>query len=619
MVRLDVSRAWVCLAMVATMTCATHAQYTHAWTQFLNGPTANSAEGSARTVVDPEGNIYHLGTVGMQQGGISADFSLTKYSKFGSVVWSISFNADGNSQDIAEDLVVKDGYVYVAGRVSRPTNWYSDSDLQTLKFDADNGQLMWQRTFSGDFVSGLESSVDGARALTVGPNGEVYVTGFTWEWSYTFSNADFCTVKYDTNGAQQWVKKYHGGATYIAISDQAYLDAVDSEGNLIISGDSPGPNNSSEIATIKYRASDGEVMWAHRSGSLDTNMRGVPYSLLVASNDDVYTVGMVFNNRLGLIRHAKDTGQARWFHYSFVGHLANRASADLAAEDDVVVGVTYDPDVDDSNLNNNSRVIRFNGDTGAKEWTRDYGTSVFGDYQAVRAIEVLPNDTILMAGLGVNTPYNNRMMFLQYSPTGTLEWSYIHEANPIVVQIKDAIVDALGGVIIGGHANGPSATTDLITLKFAPQLESVAPDVAIADEGDWFYGRPADASQSDDVRIGYLPSVDAVTKVRFIGKALVTGVSSISFELEASASRTDLVAIVRAKNYQTHSWETLGVAGVTQPDSTFTRSVNANPSRFVNPGSLELELQVEWVPLQDVMSEDGWLMSIDCVRWNIHH
>ena len=335
----------------------------------------------------------------------------------------------------------------------RPTNWYSDSDFLTAKMSASTGATLWSRYYSGNFISGTESSVDGGRALAVDDEGNVFVTGFTWEWDYYFSNADYRTLKYSPNGNLLWSKRYHGGATYIAISDQAYLIEVAPDGNVLVSGDSPAPNNASEWATIKYDAATGNQIWVQRSSQANINIRScTPRTIKIALNGDVFVAGTAFNDATAIIRYDGQTGAPIWTWSERIGHMGLEGAFTLASNGDAVVGVTYDPDFDDSNLNNNTRLVRFRGSDGFKLWTRDFGNAVFGNFEGVKAITALPNDRIVLAGVGPETPYNTRLLLLQYSFDGTLQWQYTHTAEKKVFESRQVTTDRFGGLIVSGQA-----------------------------------------------------------------------------------------------------------------------------------------------------------------------
>ncbi|MGH2574647.1 MAG: SBBP repeat-containing protein, partial [Ignavibacteria bacterium] len=73
---------------------------------------------------------------------------------------------------------------------------------------------------------------------------------------------DYCTIKYNSNGVQQWVQYYDGPGHGI---DQAEEIAVDKVGNIYVTGFSSQVGNNFDYATIKY-SPDGRELWVRRYG-----------------------------------------------------------------------------------------------------------------------------------------------------------------------------------------------------------------------------------------------------------------------------------------------------------------------------------------------------------------
>jgi len=94
---------------------------------------------------------------------------------------------------------------------------------------------------------GPGNTTDVANALVLDGAGNVYVTGGS-EGSGT--QDDYATVKYDSNGNQQWAARYNGPPGNA--NDGANALAVDGSGNVYVTGYSYGSGTGYDYATIKY-------------------------------------------------------------------------------------------------------------------------------------------------------------------------------------------------------------------------------------------------------------------------------------------------------------------------------------------------------------------------------
>ncbi len=93
---------------------------------------------------------------------------------------------------------------------------------------------------------GPANDSDSALALAVDSAGNVYVTGGS---DGDGTGSDYTTVKYDTDGNELWVTRYNGPVNHI---DWAWALAVDSAGNFYVTGESQGDGTGYDYATIKY-------------------------------------------------------------------------------------------------------------------------------------------------------------------------------------------------------------------------------------------------------------------------------------------------------------------------------------------------------------------------------
>ena len=189
--------------------------------------------------------------------------------------WVARYNGPGNGSDYASALAVDaDGNVYVTGG-SYGTGTYGD--YATIKYNS-SGQEQWVVRYDGP-VNGW----DNASSLAVDADGNVYVT----EGSYGIgTTADYATIKYNSSGQEQWVARYNGpGNEY----DFAYSLAVDTDGNVYVTGKSNGIGTSADYATIKYNSS-GQEQWVARYNG-PGNGSDYAYSLAVDADGSIYVTG----------------------------------------------------------------------------------------------------------------------------------------------------------------------------------------------------------------------------------------------------------------------------------------------------------------------------------------
>lgn len=607
------SRRLVPIVAFALLAGFSHAQWNHAWSRFVDGPTHQS-EGSAKTVVDASGAIYSLGSTALDGNTTGADFLIVKFSPTGDRLWTKTFDGPGHSQDIAADMIEKDGWLYICGRVSQPTNWYGDSDFCTIKMRASDGEIVWTRYHSGEFTPGIESSVDGASAIAVDHLGNVFVSGSTWEWGYYFPNADFCTVKYDSNGNQLWTRKYHGGANYVAISDAVFAIEVDPAGDLIVTGDSPGPNNASDVATIKYRGSDGAQLWVRRAGETEHALMGVPASLRIGADGDAYVLIKSFNDGTAVIRYANDDGSVQWWWNAFPGHFGLKGAFQLASNGDPVLALIYDPDSDDSNLNNNLRVVRLAKDTGTVVFNSTNGNAVHGDYQAPRAMAALPDGSVLVVGHGSPVPWARAPQLWQFDATGQLDWTALHTSETINLETRQVVLDPFGAIVVGGQADLATPTRDLAILKFTPP-EEFAPPVQMSPlSGFVLGGSLSDVYFSDDLRASLMASDDNELAFVFVSQSQFGSATSVRLKLESRATRPDLVLIAKAKVASTGQWETLTSRIAPMAESLWEIAVPGSPNRVIDPATHQISTRFDWVPGAELDAADGWGAAVDQIE-----
>jgi len=210
------------------------------WAVRYNG-TGNYTDYANSIAVDGTGNVYITGESSASGLG-SADYTTIKYNSSGIQQW-ISRLSEGSGQSIA---VNDSGNVYVTG------TFYGDTgnvlDYGTIKYNS-NGEQLWFVSYNGPGNIG-----DYGKSLALDKSGNVYVTGSTYVFGTSGSSNNYATIKYNSQGIQQWAAVYDGPGNYY---DGATSIAVDSSGYVYVTGYSTGIGAGYDYATIKYSQSTG--------------------------------------------------------------------------------------------------------------------------------------------------------------------------------------------------------------------------------------------------------------------------------------------------------------------------------------------------------------------------
>ncbi|MBN8569998.1 MAG: SBBP repeat-containing protein [Ignavibacteria bacterium] len=243
------------------------------WIRLYNGPK-NGNDYASSIAVNDSGDVYVTGYSYRGVGG-NSDFCTVKYDSIGNQKWAVRYNGKANLDDFALAVAVdKMGFVYITG-YSKTVN--SEDDIVTIKYNT-LGEKIWESSYNGPY-----NSEDGGIALSADNLGNVYVAGESYSPA---SNYDFITLKYNSVGSLQWTMLYDGPGNF---DDAMKKIALDRFGNVIISGKSSGIDSKSDFATIKYN-SDGVQQWVSRFNG-PANLQDIPSDMRIDTSGNIYITG----------------------------------------------------------------------------------------------------------------------------------------------------------------------------------------------------------------------------------------------------------------------------------------------------------------------------------------
>tara|TARA_R110000796_G_C14534932_1_gene432289 strand:+ start:166 stop:1494 length:1329 start_codon:yes stop_codon:yes gene_type:complete len=238
------------------------------WQRNLNGTNDRAGYAAA---VDSSDNAFAFG---WDRSG-SYRYALIKYNSAGTLQWQVFL---GGGDEYGEAITTDSSdNVYVQGF----TEAFGGRQFFFAKYNS-AGTLQWQRAL------GTTTTNSFGEGIAVDATGNVYVTGG--------SQIDggglygLMVAKYNSAGTLQWQRKLNGTG-----NDFSTDIALDSSGNVYLSGYSNGPGQGgNDLIVAKYNSS-GTLQWQKRMGGSGAD---VGHGVATDSSDNVYVVG-----------HTASTGQ----------------------------------------------------------------------------------------------------------------------------------------------------------------------------------------------------------------------------------------------------------------------------------------------------------------------
>ena len=255
-------------------------QGTQVWAARYAGSLGRADAGNA-IKVDAGGNVYVTGYTTVRVLGQKKIYLTIKYNASGVQQWLQTLQGVGqtNGQDDAAAGLALDasGNVFVTGYVFAGTGYAGRTDYLTAKYNG-SGTLQWKQQYNGP-----GNSFDYPTAIATDNTGNVIITGYS-----SGIDLDFATIKYNTNGVQQWVARYNGPANG---ADIAYALTVDNSGNIYVTGSDQKILYNSDFLTVKYNAAGVQQWTARYNGPANDNDES--YALAVDKSGNVYTTGYI--------------------------------------------------------------------------------------------------------------------------------------------------------------------------------------------------------------------------------------------------------------------------------------------------------------------------------------
>lgn len=428
------------------------------WSAVYDGAGAGNDRPQA-LACDSNGNVFVTGQSDVDATAlINYDYLTIKYNSMGTEIWTVGYNGMGNNNDIPADIAIDvNGNVFVTGKADADATINTNNDYATLKYNS-NGIQQWVKTLNGS-----ANLSDAANTIAVDASGNCFVSGLSNESN---SQKNGTTVKYNATGVQQWIKYYNAEGDN---SDNGSAITVDGSGNSYVAGYTFGNGSERDICVVKINSS-GDTLWVKKiDGSAGKTDQA--NAIAVDASGNVYITGYAKNKITGndfLTIKFNALGDTVWTRpYNGLGNGTDKATSIFV---DAVgnVYVTGSTDNDPSVLSNDDYVtVKYNS-AGLKLWAATFNGAANGTDKASGML-VDASGNVFVTGKSFNGT-NYDIVTVKYNSAGVQQNSIVYSGGN-GDDVPNAIaIDGNSNIYITGQSVAANLLDDCITLKYNSAL-----------------------------------------------------------------------------------------------------------------------------------------------------
>lgn len=421
-------------------------QVSQQWATRYNG-SSNGSDYANDIKIDLAGNIIVTGT---SQGSNDLNYMTIKYNSAGVQQWIRTY--DGlQGEDVAEAVTVDfSGNVFVTGRSSVSGSGFN---FYTQKMNS-SGTVLW-----GTYYNGPGNGDDKAHAIVVDALGNVYVGGVS---TGSGTGPDFCLVKYNAAGVQQWAYRYNAPANSW---DELVDFKIDAAGNnLYLTGfGNYGAPDYSDYVTIKVNSA-GTQQWIKRYNGGGSDQAT---SITVDASGNSYVTGWFSDanswESYSTVKY-NSAGTQIWFaHYDGPGQRID-IPADI--ETDASGNVFVTGRSQGANLLYDFATLKYNS-SGAQQWVNRWTGSGANHYSYAVSIALDGSGNVYAGGYSGSSTFLLDYAVVRYSSAGTQQWWIKYNGTGNANDLGTAITHDGSNVYVTGSSIGSSNNTDFATVKYA--------------------------------------------------------------------------------------------------------------------------------------------------------
>lgn len=517
-------------------------------------------DGSNGAVTDKNGNIY---TVGRTRTNYGDNISVIKYNSAGTQLWVYDRGDGGAGYNIYDEgkaiTVDTNCNVYITGTVYLYA--VSKQDVFTAKLDS-NGNALWF------IVTASNNGDDAGNAIDADNSGNVYIAG---QNTGAAGDLNYVTMKYNSAGVVQWTK--YAGLS--GLKDVPNSIAVDGSGNVFVTGNADSTGSGQDILTVKYNSA-GTQQWIKRiNGSSNSTDAG--NSIAVDKGGNAYICGMIsqtVGNDVGIIVKYKNdaSGTKRWEGYVNLTATTGAETLvslklDTSKTKIYAAGSSYGSGV----FNTNYTLSKFDS-AGNQQWQKVYDHPG-SFYDVANGLALDKNENSYVTGI-TNTTTTD-FLTVSYNSAGTFRWFKTFNGNSngedFLIGNNQIAVDKNGNVYVAGSSYDTLNGDQITTVKY--KQSSFTLNLTSFIEG--LYNSVSNSMISDTVKVCLRSTVSPYNQIDSV-KGILSTSGTGTFYFSNAADGINYYIVVKHRN-GLETWSSAGNS-FTSGSMTYDFSTAANKS-----------------------------------------
>ena len=357
----------------------------------------------------------------------------------------------------------------------------------------------WVERFTSDSIRN-----ENVNDMFVDAQGNVYVTGSQRQ---TGTNTDIqaVTVKYNSQGEQQWIQNYVAPNNNGAFCRAIHVDAA---GNVYVTGENAvSSGGSNEMLVIKY-SSTGTQLWVNRFQYIN-GFYTSGFDIITDNTDNVYVTGeyytgVTFLNNIFLVKFDNDGNLVNQTFYNSNSEGARKIALDGAGK--IIVGGYI-------NDNDSSSFIALKYDQNLDfVWAARYGFNV-GNQNPIDMV-IDNNSNIIISGSS-----DNDYATVKIDPDGNVLWGKLYNSSLGYDKCRGVVKDDIGNIYVTGETgtSGFPTSYKMTTIKYSP-------------DGDELWVRDYDSTNTVTGYRAYDIAIDNSANTYIIGQTNNLDIVTIKYD-----------------------------------------------------------------------------------------